>query len=729
MASSSSSDQDPQGAVYLDYNATSPPSEKVVETIMKYLREDWYNPSSGYPEGSGAKEAIAKARQQVANALNCAPEEVFFTSGATESINWSLKGVIHACIHGEGIDLNGEPPHIVTTAVEHPATLKTCEFAQQHLGAQVTYVGVNNEGIVSAEEVFNSIRPNTRFVSVMLANNEVGAIQPIAEIARLIRETPGLSQQLVFHTDASQVIGKIPVDFGQLDVDMMSVAGHKFYGPKGVGCLLMRTTTPIRLVNLMHGPAQERGYRAGTENVPYIAALGVACDEAKYKLDHRERERLHDLRELLKERILTGMKEVGDVKVIDNCPQASEKRLPNTLSIAFEGISASEVLAKSEGQVCASVGAACKKGKDHSSHVLKAMGIGQERARGTMRLSVGRHSTRDRVEYAARVLVQSAQECITSSHGARLADTRRLYMNDTYLLECNAYVVGRVKNSTMELHAEDAQANNMNSAEVQGANEAGLGEEVLILDQTVFHAQGGGQPADRGYIISQTTDYEPIVFEVHTVKNGTIVPSNGKSPLSVVLHFGRYVKRHNANVAPENIQSQDNGKPCINSPEEGENDSAAARFARGHGCKCLVNGVWRRNSARLHSGGHLIDEAMRQVGQNMEAGKGHHFPDGPFVEYIGDIPAREREQIAKELQKKVTDLISKQISTRIQMETSEDGSSVRTVYVGSEDQGCACGGTHVNHTGQIGDLKITKIKGKKGNTKVSYTIEDLEQYC
>ena len=554
--------------------------------------------------------------------------------------------------------------------------------------------------------------------------NEVGSLQPIKEIAEKIK-AKGLSDQLVFHTDASQAVGKIPVDFQDLGVDMISVAGHKFYGPKGIGCLLMKRTIALKPTNLMSGPAQEKGFRAGTENVPYIAALGVACEEAQAKLDAGERNRLLELREHLKHRIVERVKENNlNINVVDNGPQDPNMRLPNTLSISFMGLSASELLANTRGRLCASVGAACKKGKDHASHVLRAMGIGLEQSRGTLRLSLGRYSSKELIDKAVQALLDASKHCASESQGSQLEETKRLYMEDTYQLNCDATVICRIKNEQMEMYEEDARALELENVEIRASAEPGLGDEVLVLDKTIFHPQGGGQPADRGFIASRDADYEPIAFEVHSVKNGVISASGRCFP--VVLHYGRYVKRSEAELLPESIRSLDNGKPVI---EDSVDSLQASRFARGHSCRCLVNGVWRRNSARLHSAGHLLDEAMKQIGKELPAGKGHHFPDGPFVEYIGNIPAEEREDVTKQLQIKADELISRKIPTKTEYEKpSCEEDVMRKVYVGSDEQGCPCGGTHVKHTGEIGQIQVTKLKVKKGNTKVSYHIQDLESY-
>lgn len=360
--------------IYLDYNASTPVAPEVADAMRPFLSQHYGNPSSLHWAGAPAKQAIEKARSQVASLLGCSPSEIIFTSGGTEANNHAIKGVFFS--------LRQKGNHIITTQVEHPAVLQPCRFLER-LGAEVTYLPVDGTGMVNPEDVRKVITPGTILVSVMHANNEVGTIQPIAEIARICREGGSL-----FHTDAAQSVGKIPTNVARLGVDLLSVAGHKLYAPKGVGALYVRQG--VQLEPLMHGAGHESGRRAGTENVLLDVALGAACELAAADLESR-RTRLTELRDYF----YAGLKDLfGDSLHLNGHPT---ERLPNTLNVSFAGRIGSEVLETLEG-VAASTGSACHSGRHQLSPVLKAMGVPEAIGLGAVRFSLGRGTTREELD-------------------------------------------------------------------------------------------------------------------------------------------------------------------------------------------------------------------------------------------------------------------------------------------------------------------------------------------
>ncbi|MFW6113091.1 MAG: cysteine desulfurase family protein [Thermodesulfobacteriota bacterium] len=369
--------------IYLDFNATTPMAPEVVEAMRPFLREEFGNPASGYPHGWRALEAVVAARRQVAETLGCAPEEVVFTGGATEANNTVLKGV--AWHFGKG--------QIITTAIEHPAVLGPCRWLASQ-GFELTVLPVDGRGQVDPDEVRRALTPRTVLVSVMHANNETGVVQPVAEIGALTRQAG-----VWLHTDAAQSVGKIPVNVQELQVDFLTVAGHKCYAPKGVGALFVRQGTEF--APLLHGGGQEGGRRSGTENVPYIAALGEACRLARERLDE-DGARFRELRDRLH-----GLLEEGYPDLVLNGHE--EARLPNTLNVSFPGLSGRAILS-GIWELEASVGAACHGDEEHPSPVLSAMGVAPDAALGAVRLSVGRGTTREEVEEAARLILARVGE-------------------------------------------------------------------------------------------------------------------------------------------------------------------------------------------------------------------------------------------------------------------------------------------------------------------------------
>jgi cysteine desulfurase NifS/selenium donor protein len=366
--------------IYLDYNATTPVDPAVAEAMLPYLYEHFGNPSSTHAYGVATKQAVERARAQVCRLIACEPEEILFTSGGSESNNMAIKGVASA-LHARG-------RHIVISAVEHPAVIEPCE-ALRAAGFHLTLVAVDAQGRVDPHAVARALTPETILVSIMHANNEIGTIQPIAEIAAAIR-----GHGAVLHTDAAQSVGKIPVDVGALGVDLLSIAGHKLYGPKGVGALYVRTG--IQLPSLIHGAAHEAGRRAGTENVLEIVGLGKACEVARERLDASQ---AHS--RALRDRLWEGLAaRVADLRRNGD----PENGLPNTLSVCIPGVDATTLLAEIGDRVAASAGAACHAEGVDMSTVLKAIGVPVRFAMGTVRFSVGRGTTAEEVDRAVEVV-------------------------------------------------------------------------------------------------------------------------------------------------------------------------------------------------------------------------------------------------------------------------------------------------------------------------------------
>ena len=379
--------------IYLDYNATTPVDPAVTEAMLPYLRERFGNPSSSHIFGKAADEAVEQARRQVAEFLGGQPDEILFTAGGTEASNHALKGVVFAQAQGLwGRWTRGV--HVITSAVEHPATLQPCEFLRR-LGCHISVLPVDRHGLVEPDTVRKAMDRHTVLVSIMHANNEVGTLQPIREIAAVAHE-----HGVLLHSDAAQSLGKIPVDVNDLGVDLLSVAGHKLYAPKGIGALYVRRG--VKLEPLLHGAGHEGGRRAGTESVPSIAALGTACTIARQSLP-QARDRLQRLRDRLWERLRASL---GNQVVLNGHP---EQRLPNTLNVNFVGHIGALLLQKVP-EIAASTGSACHEGTVHLSPVLQAMSVLPELGRGAVRLSVGRFTTEDEIDQAAAILALRAKQ-------------------------------------------------------------------------------------------------------------------------------------------------------------------------------------------------------------------------------------------------------------------------------------------------------------------------------
>jgi cysteine desulfurase len=375
--------------IYLDYNATTPIDPKVLESMLAYLQSNFGNPSSSHVYGQIPKEAVEKSREQVAALIGADIDEIIFTSGGTESDN-------HAII-GTALANKEKGKHIITSILEHPAVLEPCRYLER-LGFRITHLPVDRYGLVHPQDVKAAIRDDTILITIMHANNEVGTIQPIDEIGEIAKE-----KEILFHTDAAQSCGKIEVNAEKLQVDLLAIAAHKIYAPKGVGALYVRKGTDID--NFVHGAGQERGRRAGTENVPYIVGLGVACDIAKCALPAFS-QGVRTLRDSLYKNLLEG---IGHERVkLNGHP---EMRLPNTLNVSILG-TVGEMLLRSTPEIAASTAAACHSGSFEPSKVLVGLGLSKEEALGALRLSLGRGTTKEEVDTASRLIVEHANEIL-----------------------------------------------------------------------------------------------------------------------------------------------------------------------------------------------------------------------------------------------------------------------------------------------------------------------------
>lgn len=376
--------------IYLDYNATTPHDPEVIAAMQPFLEEEFGNPSSSHYYGSKPKQAVSQARGQIASLINCRTEEVIFTSGGTESNNFAIKGCAQA--------FRDKGNHIITCQIEHPAVLEVCHFLEGR-GFEITYLPVDEFGLVSVADVAAAIKSETILISIMHANNEVGTVQPIEEIGRLAKK-----HDIVFHTDAAQSVGKIQVDVKRLGVDLLSIAGHKVYAPKGVGALYIRQG--LMPAKLMHGAGQEMAVRAGTENVLEIAGLGMACEIAGRDLD-KNMQHMQAMRDRLHE----GLEHGCDPVRVNGHPQ---KRLPNTLSISFLDLEANRILDAIGREVAASAGAACHSDRVTVSGVLEAMKVPLQWAKGTLRLTTGRMTTAADIDRAVQVICAVVQKMKSS---------------------------------------------------------------------------------------------------------------------------------------------------------------------------------------------------------------------------------------------------------------------------------------------------------------------------
>ncbi len=362
--------------IYLDNAATTKTRPEVVEAMLPYFTELYGNPSSVYDFASPSKEAVAKARETIAASIGAKENEIYFTAGGTESDNWAIKAAADA--------YQSKGNHIITSKIEHHAVLHTCQYLEQH-GFEVTYLDVDENGVVKLEELKKSIRPTTILISIMFANNEIGTIQPVKEIGEIAKE-----HGILFHTDAVQAYGHLPVNVDEYHIDMMSASGHKINGPKGIGFLYIRTGVKIR--SFVHGGAQERKRRAGTENVPGIVGLGKAAEIAMETLTERAQKEAQ-LRDYLMDRV---MAEIPYTRINGH----RTNRLPNNVNFSFQFVEGESllILLDSKG-ICGSSGSACTSGSLDPSHVLLAIGLPHEIAHGSLRLTLSEENTEEEMDY------------------------------------------------------------------------------------------------------------------------------------------------------------------------------------------------------------------------------------------------------------------------------------------------------------------------------------------
>ena len=367
--------------VYLDYNATTPTHSEVVKTILPYYEEIFGNALSVHQFGQQARKAIDEAREKVANFIGAKPEEIVFTSGGTEANNFAIKGIAYAR------EKRGR--HIITSSIEHHAVLNPCKYLEKK-GFKVTYLPVDGYGLIDPEDVKRAITRETILITIMHANNETGTIEPIAEMGKIARE-----KGIIFHTDAIQSVGKIPVDVNELNVDLLSLSGHKIYGPKGIGALFIRKGTKIE--PLIHGGHHERNRRAGTENVPAIVGLGKAVEVVAQKMEEESQHLIN-----LRNKLWKGIKEKIDYVKLNGHP---DKRLPNTLNVSFKFVEGESMILNLDLKgIAVSTGSACTSGSLEPSHVLRAMKVEPAIAQGSIRFSLGKGNTEEDIEYVLEVL-------------------------------------------------------------------------------------------------------------------------------------------------------------------------------------------------------------------------------------------------------------------------------------------------------------------------------------
>lgn len=368
-------------SVYMDYAATTYVKPEVLEEMLPYFTNKFGNPSSFYGISRETKMAVDKARGQVAKALNADMSEIYFTGGGSEADNWAIKGVCSA--------YKNKGNHIITTKVEHHAVLHTCQYLEKQ-GFEVTYLDVDEEGFVRLEDLKNAITDKTILVSIMFANNEIGTIEPVKEIGKICRE-----RKILFHTDAVQAVGNVEIDVKDMNIDLLSLAGHKIYGPKGIGALYVRKG--VRIHNLIHGGGQERNRRAGTENIAGIVGLGKAIELATENLEEHAKKMT-----VLRDELIEGLLKIPYTRL--NGPRG-DKRLPGNVNVSFEFIEGESILLSLDFEgVCASSGSACTSGSLDPSHVLLAIGLPHEKAHGSLRLTLGDGSTQEDVDYVLEVV-------------------------------------------------------------------------------------------------------------------------------------------------------------------------------------------------------------------------------------------------------------------------------------------------------------------------------------
>ena len=372
----------------MDHTATTPTSPEVLKAMMPYFGENFGNPSSVYSFSRKSRAAVEKARSQVAAALNADPSEIFFTGSGTEADNWALKGTFEKA-------MKAGKNHLITTSIEHHAILHTAEYLKKYHGVDVTYLPVDSEGFVSVKDVENAITEKTALVSIMFANNEVGTIEPVAEIGALCRE-----KKIPFHTDAVQAAAHLDIDVKAMNIDMLSMSAHKMYGPKGVGALYLRKG--LSPENFLHGGAQEKKHRASTENIAGIVGFGEAMEILKSRLDDDKK-----INSARRDKLIAGLLEkIPHAKLNGpDCNKNGDKRLPNNINFSFIGVEGETLLLDLDAKgISASTGSACSSESLDPSHVLLALGLKHEMAHGSVRFTIGRLTTDEQIDYVLEVL-------------------------------------------------------------------------------------------------------------------------------------------------------------------------------------------------------------------------------------------------------------------------------------------------------------------------------------
>ena len=369
--------------IYLDNAATTKTDEEVVKAMLPYLSENYGNPSSIYKIGRENKKAIEDAREKIAKVLNCEPNEIYFTAGGSESDNTAIKGIAHS--------YKNKGNHIITSAIEHPAVLETCKQLEKE-GFEISYIKVDENGIIRLDELEKAIKDTTILITIMFANNEIGTIQPIKEIGEIAKK-----HDICFHTDAVQAVGSLKIDVKELNIDSLSLSGHKFYGPKGIGALYIKKG--IKFDKFINGGHQERNKRAGTENVPGIVGIGKAIELAYENLEEHNK-KIKELRDYYVEQV---KEKIPYIKINGDM----EKRLPGNSNISFRFIEGEGLLLNLDLKgICASSGSACTSGSLDPSHVLLAIGLPHEIAHGSLRISIGKYNTKEEIDYVVENLVE-----------------------------------------------------------------------------------------------------------------------------------------------------------------------------------------------------------------------------------------------------------------------------------------------------------------------------------
>jgi cysteine desulfurase len=374
--------------IYMDYNATTPVDPRVLEAMLPYFCDMFGNASSAnHKYGWEAEEAVSKGRKSVADLIGASPREIIFTAGSTEANNIAIKGA--AEVYSE------KGNHIITSTTEHKAVLETCHYLEER-GFEVTYLNVDEDGMIDIEELKNAINVKTILVSIMAANNEIGTIQPIEEIGKICKENG-----VIFHTDATQAVGKIPINVEEMKIDMMSISAHKFYGPKGVGALYVRSKNPrVKVSKQMHGGSQEKGLRSGTLNVPGIIGLGKACEISLQEMKHETEKHIK-----FRDKIVDSLLRLENVYLNGH----RTKRIPNNINVSF-GLIDIDALLGEMNDVAVSTGSACTSASAEPSHVLSAIGRSADLARSSLRISFGRFTTEEEIDYVINKLISSVEK-------------------------------------------------------------------------------------------------------------------------------------------------------------------------------------------------------------------------------------------------------------------------------------------------------------------------------